>query len=135
VFDTFTFFRVQGQAVFGYLIPIFGAHRGLSLKTTLTLPPRRVSQCLHPDEGLPQISDQNQPPLQQPSTQTLLIITEAAEPTYDNILEVQLQQTTMSTTAIVTTQGSGGNQHLNTNPLPPLSQVNQGETEFNQIKV
>jgi hypothetical protein len=54
------------------------------------MPPRRVSQRLHPDEGLLQTSDQNQPPLQQPSTRTLPTITEAAEPAFDNILEVQL---------------------------------------------
>jgi hypothetical protein len=56
------------------------------------MPLRRVSQHLHPDEGLPQTSDQNQLPFQQPSTQTLPTITEAVEhPTFDNILEVQLQ--------------------------------------------
>jgi hypothetical protein len=54
------------------------------------MPSRRVSQHLHL-EGSLQISDQNQPPLQQPSTQTLYTITEAAEPTFDNIPEVQLQ--------------------------------------------
>jgi hypothetical protein len=53
--------RVQGHVAIGYLIPAFGTHRVLSPKTNLTMPPRRVSQCLHPDEGLPQTSDQNQP--------------------------------------------------------------------------
>jgi hypothetical protein len=56
------------------------------------MPPRKVSQRLHPDEGLPQTSDQNQPSFQQPSTQILPIITEAAEHlTFNNIPEVQLQ--------------------------------------------
>jgi hypothetical protein len=56
------------------------------------LQPRKISQRLHPDEGLPQASDQNQPPFQQPSTQTLPIVTEAIEhPTFGNILEAQLQ--------------------------------------------
>jgi hypothetical protein len=41
----------------------------------------------------------------------------------------------MSTTALVASQSNEGDQHLNTNPLPPLSQVNQGEVEFNQIEV
>jgi TolA-binding protein len=41
----------------------------------------------------------------------------------------------MSTTAAVTSKGDGGDQHLNTNPLPPPSQVNQGEVELNQIEV
>jgi hypothetical protein len=41
----------------------------------------------------------------------------------------------MSTTAAGTSQGDGGDQHLNTNPPPPPQQVNQGEAEFNQIKV
>jgi hypothetical protein len=55
------------------------------------MPPRRVSQRLHPDEGLLQTFDQNQPSFQQPSTQTLPIITKAVEPSFDNIPEVQLQ--------------------------------------------
>jgi hypothetical protein len=46
-----------------------------------------------------------------------------------------LQQANMSTTAAVTSKGDGGDQHLNTNPLPPPSQVNQGEVELNQIEV
>jgi hypothetical protein len=41
----------------------------------------------------------------------------------------------MSTTAVVTSQGDGGDQHLNAKPFPPPSQVNQGDAEFNQIKV
>jgi hypothetical protein len=129
------FLRVQDQTAFGYLIPTFGTHHVLSSKTTLMMLPRKVSQRLHLDEGLLQTSDQNQPPLQQPSTQALPTITKAAELTFDDIPEVQLQQATMSTTIIVTSQGNGGDQHLNTNPLPPPSQVNQGEVEFNQIEV
>jgi hypothetical protein len=41
----------------------------------------------------------------------------------------------MSTTAAMASQSNEGDQHLNTNPLPPPSQVNQGEAEFNQIEV
>jgi hypothetical protein len=129
------FSHVQDQATFGYLIPIFGVHLVLSLKTILMMPPRTISQYLHPDEGLLETSDQNQPPLQHPSTKALPTITKVVELTFDNIPEVQLQQTTMSTTAVVTSQGNEGDLHLNTNPHPPPSQVNQGEAEFNQIEV
>jgi hypothetical protein len=73
------------------LIPTFGTHHVRSSKTTLTMPPGRASQHLHPSEGLLQTSDQNQTSLQQPSTQILPTITEAIEPTLDNIPEVQLQ--------------------------------------------
>jgi hypothetical protein len=73
------------------------------------MPLRRVSQRMHPDEGLPQSSDQNQPLFQQPSTQTLPTITEATEHlTLDNIPEVQLQQANMSTATADTNQGDGG---------------------------
>jgi hypothetical protein len=129
------FSRVWDQVAFGYLIPTFDAHRVQSSKTTLTIPPRRVSQCLHPDEGLLQTFDKNQPPLQQPSTQILPTITEAVEPTFDNIPEVQLQQATMPATAAMASQSNEGDQHLNTNTLSPPSQVKQGKTEFNQIEV
>jgi hypothetical protein len=101
----------------------------------MMMPPRRVSQRLHPNEGLLQISDQNQPPFQQSSTQILPTIAEATEPTFDNIPEVQLQQAAISTTTTITSQSNEGDKHLNTNPLPPPSQVNQGEAEFNQIEV
>jgi hypothetical protein len=99
------------------------------------MPPRRINQRLRLDEVLLQTSDQNQPPFQQPSTQTLPTIVEAAEPTFDNIPEVQLQQATISTTATIVSQGNEGDQHLNTNPLPPPSQVHQGEAEFDLIEV
>jgi hypothetical protein len=129
------FFRVWDRVALGYLIPTFGAHRILSPKATLMIPSRRISQRLHPDEGLPQASDQNQPPFQQPSTQTLPTITKAAEhPTFDNILEAQPQHANMSTTTADTSQTGGGDQHLNTNPPPPL-QVNQDKAELNQIEV
>jgi hypothetical protein len=41
----------------------------------------------------------------------------------------------MSTAAVIASQGNKGSQRLNTNPLPPLLQVNYGEVEFNQIEV
>jgi hypothetical protein len=116
------------------LIPIFDAYRVLSLKTTLMMPLRRVSQRLHPDEGLPQTSDQDQLPFQQPSTQTLPTITKATEnPTFDNILEIQLQQANISTTTADTSQSGRGDHHLNANPPP--SQVNSGEAKLNQIEI
>jgi hypothetical protein len=127
---------VRGQVALGYLIPTFAAHRVLSSKTTPTMPSRRVSQRLHPDEGLPQTSDKNQPPFEQPSTQTVPTMTEVAEhSTFDNIPKVQLQQANMSTTTVDTSQGDGGDQHLNTNPPPPPSQVNLGEAMFSQMEV
>jgi hypothetical protein len=78
------------------------------------------------------------PPLQQPSTQILPTITEAAEQqTFDNIPEVQLQQVNMSTTVVGTSQSSGSEQHLNANPPPPPPppQPIQGEAELNKIEV
>jgi hypothetical protein len=85
------FSHVQDRVAIIYLIPTFGGHHVLSPKTILTMPLRRISQHLHPDEGLPRASNKNQPPFQQPSTQRLPTITEAAEhPTFDNIPEAQL---------------------------------------------
>jgi hypothetical protein len=55
--------RVRDLITLGYLVPTFGAHHILSSKTTLIMPPRRVSQCLHPDECLPQASTQNNSPI------------------------------------------------------------------------
>jgi hypothetical protein len=107
VFDTFALFpRVRDGVAFNYLIPTFDIHRVLSLKITPMMPLRRVSQHMHQDEALLLTSDQNQPPLQQPSTQILPTITEAVEPTFDNILEVQLQHATMSTTAVIASQSN-----------------------------
>jgi hypothetical protein len=141
------FLCVWDRVAIGYLIPTFDAHCVLSPKTTLTMSLRRIGQCLHLDEGLPQASKQNQHPFQQLPTQNLPTITKVAEhPTFDNIPEVQLHQVNMSTTTAGTsqngrgtssTQTSGGDQHLNTNPPPPPPppQVNQDEAESNQIKI
>jgi hypothetical protein len=86
---TFAFFLCSGTNSFMLFDP--NIHRVLSTNIILTMPPRRVNQRLHPDEGLPQTSDQNQLPFQQPSTQTLPTIGEAAEnPTFNNILGIQL---------------------------------------------
>jgi hypothetical protein len=83
--------HVRDLAALDYWIPTFGAHRVPSLKTTLKMPPR-TNQCLHPDEGTPQASDQNQLSFQKPPTQTLPTITEASEDqAFDSILELQLQ--------------------------------------------
>jgi hypothetical protein len=113
------------------------------------MPPRRISQCLHPDKGLPQTPDQNQPLLQQQPTQILPTITEAPEhPTLDSIPEHLLQQINMSTTAVCTTQIDEGTSSTQTNrddhdinnPPPPAnppppSQVNQSEANVDQIEV
>jgi hypothetical protein len=44
----------------------FSAHRVLSSKATLIMPPRQTNQRLHPAEGLLQTSAQNNPPLPPP---------------------------------------------------------------------
>jgi hypothetical protein len=59
------------------LAPTFGAHRGLSMKITLAMPPRGASQCLHPGKGLLQTTDQNIS--HQPPTQALPTITETSK--------------------------------------------------------
>jgi DNA repair exonuclease SbcCD ATPase subunit len=41
----------------------------------------------------------------------------------------------MCTTATIASQSIKGDKHLNTNPLPPPSQVNHGEAKFNQSEV
>jgi hypothetical protein len=114
-------------------------------KTTLVMPPRRTSQRLLPDEGLPQTFDQNQIPFHQSPTQALLTIAEATEhPTFDNIPEIQLQQVNMSTTTAGSNQNGGGTSSTQTNGGAPLQspsrapspvQVIQANAEFNQIQM
>jgi hypothetical protein len=78
---------------FGYLIPIFGAHYVLIPRRTLIMPPCQTSHRLHLDEGRPQSSGQNQPPLDHPPTQILPTITEGSEQlAFGDIPEVQLHQ-------------------------------------------
>jgi hypothetical protein len=72
-----THLHVQDLVSSGYLAPTFCAHRGLSSKTTLAMPPRRANQHLHLDEGLPQTTDQNNS--HQPPTQALPNIVETSE--------------------------------------------------------
>jgi hypothetical protein len=86
-----------GLIAFGYVVPTFGAYRVLSPKTTLVMPTRRASQHLHPDEGLPQITDQILS--HQPSTQVLPTIAKTSEqPTLDNATPTQ-HPANMSTSA------------------------------------
>jgi hypothetical protein len=67
--------------------------------------PRRASQCLHLDEGLPQITDENIS--HQPPTQVLPTITETSEhPTLDNAPATQ-HLANMSTTAGSSHNGRG----------------------------
>jgi hypothetical protein len=74
--------------------PIFGAHRVPRSKTTLPMTPRRMSQHLHSDEG-PLRESINNPPIHQPSTQSLLTIAEDPKhPTFGDIPKVQLHQPT-----------------------------------------
>jgi hypothetical protein len=119
LYSTFAFFSyVRDQVALGFLIPTFGAHRGLSPKAPLTMPPRRLSQRLHPDEGSTQTSDQNQ--THHPSTQSLATIAEGVEhPTFNTIPQVQPQPANMSTAAgsrqnggaASSTQTNGGASH------------------------
>jgi hypothetical protein len=86
----------------------FGVHRGLSSKIILTMPPRRMSQHLHPDEVPPQESTNN-PSHHQLSTQNLpTIVEDPNHPIFGDILEVQLHQPVyISTTATRPSQNSG----------------------------
>jgi hypothetical protein len=88
--------------------PTFRAHHVLSLKTTLMMPSKRMSQRLHPDEGPPQEST-NYPSLHQLSTQNLPTIAKDPEhPTFGDIPKVQLHQLAhISTTTIGPSQNSG----------------------------
>jgi hypothetical protein len=110
------------------------------------MPPRRFSQRLHPDEGLPQAFDQNQLPFHQPSTQTLSTIVEGSKyPTFRDIPELQLHKpATMSTTAVGSSQNDRGTSSTQTNRgdprqsppwvLSPVQDV-QGNAELDQIQV
>jgi hypothetical protein len=102
-----------GPIALGYLVPTFGFHRVLSSKMTLTMPSRRFSQRLHPDEDLPQTSTQNHAP-----TQILSTIAEGPEnPSFSDIPEVQLHQpaNNMSTIAVGSSQNNGGTSSTQTN--------------------
>jgi hypothetical protein len=139
--------RVRYSIALDYLIPTFGAHRVLSSKTTLIMSPRRVSQHLHPDEGLLETSPQNRPPLHHPSTQILSTITEGSRhSTFDDIPEVQLHQpaNNMSTTTVASSQNGGGVGSTQTNggapqqsPLwaPSPIQVIQEDMELEQVQL
>jgi hypothetical protein len=124
----------------------FGAHRVLSPKTTLMMPPRRCHQWLNPDEGLPEGSDQNQLPFHQSSNQTLSTIVKGSKhPSFSDIPEIQPHQpATMSTTTSGFSQNGGGTNSTQTNwgdptPITPraLSPVQdvQGDAELDQIQV
>jgi hypothetical protein len=140
---TLAFFPCSRSSSPCYLIPTFVAHRVLCLKTTMTMPPRRTSQRLHPNEGSTQTSDQNQ--THHPSTQDLPTIAEGAEHlTFDTIPQVQLQPANMATTAAGSSQNGGAASSTQTNggpphqtsPRPPLLvQVIHNNLEFDQIQV
>jgi hypothetical protein len=140
-----SFPRVRDLVAFCHLIPTFGAHRGLGPKITPIMPPRRQSQCLHPDEGLPKTSSQKQPILY-PPTQTLSTIVEGSEhSTFGDIPELQLHQpATMSTTAADSSQNGGGARSTQTNggdphQSPPRASspihASQGDANPNRVQV
>jgi hypothetical protein len=112
----------------------------------MTMPVIRFNQRLHPDEGLPQASDQNQFPFHQPSAQTLSTITEGSEhPTFGDIPELQLHQpVVMSATVVGSSQHGGGTSSTQTNggdprQSPPRApspvQDVQGDAELDQVQV
>jgi hypothetical protein len=110
IFCTFTLVHLppcSGINSLWLFIPTFGAHRVLSSKTTLTMPPRRFYQRLHSEEAPPQ-EPNNHRPLHQP-TQTLSTIDKVLEhPTLENIPEVELHQPTHpSTSAAGPSQANG----------------------------
>jgi hypothetical protein len=109
------------------------------------MPPRRQSQHLHPDEGLPQTFAQNKS-MAHPPTQTLSNIVLGSEhPTFGDIPEPhQHQLAIMSTTTTGSSQNNGGTSSTKTNggdscQSPPRAlspvQVLQGDTIFDQIQV
>jgi hypothetical protein len=125
--------------------PTFDVHRVLSSKTTLMMPPRRMSQRLHLDVGPPQESTNN-PSFHQPSTRNLPIITEDPEhPSFEDIPKVQHHQPAhISTTAIGPNQNSGSVSSTQTcrgapcqSPLqaPSLVHMAQGDAELDQVQI
>jgi hypothetical protein len=108
------------------------------------MPPRRISQRLHPDESSTQISDQNQ--THHPYTQDLPTIIESVEHlTFNTIPQVQLQPANMPTTtaagssqnggAASSTQTNGGAPHQTSLRAPSLVQVIHDDPKFDQIQV
>jgi hypothetical protein len=105
------------------------------------MPLKRTSQCLHPDEGSTQTSDQNQ--TNNPSTQALPTIIEDVEYlTFDTILQIQLQPANMPTTVAgsnqnggvaSSTQINGGTPHQTSPRAPSPVQVIHDDPEFDQI--
>jgi hypothetical protein len=104
----------------------------LSSRTTLTMPPRRFSQHLHPDEDILQTSTQNQPP-----THILSTIIEGPEhPAFSNIPEVQLHQpANMSTTAVGSSQNGRGTSSTKINGGPPHQSSQQAPSPIHVIKM
>jgi hypothetical protein len=101
----------QDSIVLIYLIPTFGAHRVLSLKTTLTMP--------HPSEGSHRAFDHKQPP-----TQVIPTTIEVAEqPTSDNNPDIQPRQDNIITTTARTNQNDGGVSYNPSSPRTPPPQV------------
>jgi hypothetical protein len=109
------------------------------------MPPRRMSQCLHPDEG-PLQESTNNTSLHQPSTQNLPTITEDPEhPTFGDITEVQLHQPAhISTTVVGSSQNSaaansaqtgGGAPRQSPTRAPSPVHMAQGDAELDQVHI
>jgi hypothetical protein len=116
-----SYLRVRDMITLGSLVTTFGAHCSLSSKTTLIMPPRKVSQCLYPGKALPKMSTQRNPPLTHPSTQSLSTITEGSEhSTFSDIPEVQLHQpANLSTTTVGSIQNGGSTSSTQKNGCAP----------------
>jgi hypothetical protein len=83
----------------------------------MTMPPRRMSQHLHPDKGLSQTSTQDPPP-----TQILSTIVEGSEhPTFGDIPDVEVLHPANDTsaTAVGSSQNVGGTSSTQTNGCAP----------------
>jgi hypothetical protein len=99
------------------------------------MPPRRASQCLHPDEGLPQTTNQNIS--HQPPTQALHTIAETSEhPTFNNAPAAQ-HPTNMSTAAGSSHNGRGASstQTLRGAPHQSPLRVPSPPQELNELLV
>jgi hypothetical protein len=103
----------------------------------LMMPPKQFNQRLNPDEGLPQVSDQNQLPFHQPSNQTLSTIIEGFDhPTFGDSPELQLHQlATMSTTAAGSSQNGGGTSSTQTNGGDPFQSPQGCSHQYNMSRV
>jgi hypothetical protein len=147
-FRTSTFYHTPSYSEINspwLFTPTFGAHRVPRSKTTLTMPPRRMSQRLHADDR-PLRESTNNPPLHQPSIQNLPTIAEDPEhPTFGDIPEVQFHQPTHISTIVAgpsqnngvasSTQTAGGAPRQSPTRAPSPIHMAQGGTELDQVQI